>query len=226
MTRKSNSPAALALLGLAAVIAGCGSGTKQTAARTSPPPAATRAAATPAATATATPTAAATTTKPDTAKRPDSDGNGIPDSITVKGKVGDTLDLLGSGLSDNPNDHTKTDIKVTLKAVRGPFKGYQIPAGRELIGVDLHFADVGELPYENALPSGELTVSGGESGKQTSLIQLGGKNPCPNPSVKLKTGQSKDTCIAFEVPKTGKPQAFQYVSDSGYGDTGLWTLGS
>jgi hypothetical protein len=42
--------------------------------------------------------------------------------------------------------------------------------------------------------------------------------------VKIKAGQTKSTCIAFEVPKADKPQSFQYVSDSGFGDTGLWAL--
>ena len=33
-----------------------------------------------------------------------------------------------------------------------------------------------------------------------------------------------DTCIAFEVPKSGKLEAFQYITDSGFGDTGLWAF--
>jgi hypothetical protein len=113
---------------------------------------------------------------------------------------------------------------VTLKGMRGPFTGFDVPAGRELIGVELHFRNVGTLRYDDAQPHGQLTVEGGESGQQTSLIPVGGSNPCVDPSLKLKTGQSKDACLAFEVPKSEKPMAFEYVSDAGYGDTGLWSL--
>lgn len=206
MTRQLSISAVLAALGVATVLAGCGS---------SPQPA--RVVSSPVPEATATATAAAT-------DHPDGDGDGIPDVITVKGRRGDTLPLEGSGLNDDVDDHTKTKLRVTLKRVRGPFTGFDIPANRRLIGVDLRFVNTGRLVYDNPQPQGVLTVAGGETGKQTSLIKVGGKNPCVNPRLKLKTGQSEDVCIAFEVPKAGKPQTFQYISDSGYGDTGLWTL--
>jgi hypothetical protein len=190
-------------LGLALILAGCGSSDK------------------PAAKSQAALAAAATTTPTATAGGDD----GRKDPITVKGRVGDTLTLLGAGLNDDPSDKRKTKIKVTLKGMRGPFKGYELPAGRELIGVVLHFVNIGELVYDDPQPNGQLTVAGGETGKQTNLIQLnGGKDPCDDASLKLSTGKSKDVCIAFDVPKAEKPEALQYVSDSGYGDTALWQL--
>jgi hypothetical protein len=209
MTKPSITAAGLAALSLAAVLAGCGSSSEQTAA-----PAATHAA-----------KSTSSAVKSGQSKRPDSDGNGIPDVITVKGKIGDTLALQGSGLNDDPKDHSKTRIRVTLKAVTGPFKGFDIPKNRQLVGVQLRFVNTGKLAYNNPQPQGQLTVAGGETGKQTSLIAIGRKSPCDNPRVKLQTGQSKNVCIAFEVPKADKPLSFQYVSDSGYGDTGLWALG-
>jgi hypothetical protein len=201
--------ASIAALGLAAVLAGCGSGTQQASSDTQ----------------------AAKTTAQDTgklrkgtAKREDADNNGIPDAITVKGKLGDTLALQGSGLNEGSSDHTKTRIRVTLKGVEGPFKGFDTPKGRQLIGVELRFVNVGRLVYDNPLPQGELTVASGENAKQTNLIAIGRKSPCANPSVKLQAGQSKNVCIAFDVPKTEKPKSFQYVADHGFGDTGLWAL--
>jgi hypothetical protein len=199
-----NKASILAALGLAALVAGCGGGGSSPAA-------------------TATPTAHAAA-KSGGGQRSDADHNGIPDPITVKGSLGDTLALAGSGLNDDPNDHAKTRIRVTLKDVRGPFKGFDVPAGREVIGVDLHFVNVGGLVYKNAQPQGELIVAGRESGKQTLLIPLSAPNPCDEPSLRLAHGQAKDVCMAFEVPTANRPRTFQYVSDLGYGDRGLWSL--
>src|SRR5690348_9123345 len=54
---------------------------------------------------------------------------------TFDGNVGDTLSLQGPGLND-----VKTAVKVTLKSTRGPFKGYDLPKGRQLIGVVVRFS--------------------------------------------------------------------------------------
>jgi hypothetical protein len=209
MTKPPITAASIAALALAAVLAACGSSTEQDSASTQ------------AAKATKETTGKL---KKGTSKREDADNNGIPDAITVKGNIGDTLALQGSGLNDGSSDHTKTRVRVTLKGVKGPFKGFDIPKGRQLIGVELRFVNVGKLVYDNPLPQGELTVGSGENAKQTNLIAIGRKSPCDNPSVKLRAGQSKNVCIAFDVPKAEKPKSFQYVADHGFGDTGLWAL--
>jgi hypothetical protein len=169
------------------------------------------------ATATPSPEAAAKTAK----SRPDADGDGVPDAVTLKGKLGDTLTLEGAGLNAN---HTKSKIRVTLQGMKGPFSGFKVASNRQLIGVALKVKNVGKLKYDDPLPSGQLTGASGESGKQTSLIPFGGTNPCDNPSLKLKRGQSQTVCIAFEVPKKDKPRTFEFGTDSGFGDTGLWKL--
>jgi hypothetical protein len=171
----------------------------------------------------AAPTATATATGPvKTAKsRPDADGDGVPDAVTLKGRVGDTLTLEGAGLNTN---HTKSKIRVTLQGMKGPFQGFKVASNRQIIGVTLKVKNVGKLKYDDPLPGGKLTGASGESGKQTSLIPFGTANPCDNPSLKLKSGQSKTVCIAFEVPKKDKPRTFEFATDSGFGDTGLWKL--
>ena len=156
----------------------------------------------------------------------DDDGDGIEDPVTVKGALGDTLELNGSGLGNkDPSDHTKAKVAVTLSKVKGPFKGYQIKSNRKLIGLQFKFKNTGTLVYDNPLPNGKLKLVGGGSGKQTNLIQIdGSKDPCENPRLKLKPGKSKSVCIAFEVPKKGKLDTFSYTADSGYGDTAQWSL--
>jgi hypothetical protein len=193
--------ATLAALGLAAVIAGCGSSGGSSSSPASSP-----------------------SSNAAKSSRPDADNNGIPDPVTVKGALGDTLALQGSGLHDNPNDHTKARLRVTLKSVRGPFKHFNVPTGQKLVGVDLHFANVGKVVYANALPQGRLTLDGGGTAKQTTLIPLSGRNPCDDKSLKLQSGQAKDICIAFEIPKTSRPLSFLYASDYGYGDKAVWNL--
>ena len=192
----------LALLALGTALAACGGGgdDKPVAAKSSPVPESTP------------------------GKEVSSPKRSSDDPITVKGKLGDALTLVGSGLNDDPDDHSKTKIKVRLKGVRGPFKGFQIPSNRALVGVELEFTNVGAKLYDDPQPDGTLTVAGGESGKQTNLIPLSGANPCDNKSLKLHQGQSKSTCIAFDVPKREQPMALEYVADNGYGDTGLWSL--
>jgi hypothetical protein len=174
------------------------------------------------------PTAAKATPAATEAEMSDDDGDGIEDPVTVKGGLGDTLELNGSGLGNkDPSDHTKSKIAVTLSKIKGPFKGYQIKSNRKLIGLQFKFKNTGELRYDNPLPNGKLKLVGGASGKQTNLIQIdGSKDPCQNPSLKLKPGKSKSVCIAFEVPKKGKLDTFSYTSDSGYGDTAQWSLAS
>jgi hypothetical protein len=143
------------------------------------------------------------------------------DPMTVKGALGDTLELVGQPSYDKPS---KVKVKVTVKRLIGPFSGFNLDAGRKLIGLEVRFSNVGTAKFDDPLPGGRLAVSGGESGKQTSLISTGKKSPCDNPSIKLAPGQSKDVCIAYDIPKDGKPETFEYGVDSGYGDTGLWRL--
>lgn len=209
----------LALVGLSATVAGCGGGTKTvTSTIGDTTPAASTTATTPATTAASTTSADATTT---TTAASGADAN-KRDPITVKGKKGDTLTLYGSGLSGG--SHVKAKLKVTVKAVRGPFSGFNLPAGRKLIGVDMRISNIGTTTYKDYQPGGTLIVSSGETGKQTNLISGSGKSPCDNPRTILKPGQSKDVCVAFDVPKASSPKSFEYVADVGYGDTGFWTL--
>src|SRR4029079_4059031 len=112
--RVDRQPARLAGLGgllvLLALLAGCGSSGSEEAATGGAAGSSTAAEPTPAAT---------------EAEIKDDDGEGIEDPVTVKGALGDTLELNGSGLGNkDPSDNTKTKISGTLRQVKGPVKGF------------------------------------------------------------------------------------------------------
>jgi len=203
----------------ALLVSGCGGTTKTVTSTTTPPAASSPAAAS----ATAASTASTITPPASGATAPASDAR--KDPITVKGRKGDALTLLGQyATTASGAAKARVKVKVTLNAIRGPFRGFTLAAGHKLIGVDVHVVNLGAKTFSDPLPSGMLILVGGESGKQTNLISGSGSSPCDNPSLKLKQGQAADACVAFDVPKTSKLETFQFATDSGYGDTGLWRL--
>lgn len=207
--------------GVTVLIGGCG-GSATTKTVTVPATAGTSAETTPVPTTETT--APADTTSTDAAASGADDAT-REDPITVKGKQGDTLTLLGqyaTGNSGKPKPRIK--VEATLTGMKGPFSGFDLPKGHRLIGMTVRIKNVGAKTFSDPLPSGTLILVGGENGKQTNLITAG-DSPCDNPRLKLKTGEAKEVCIAFDVPTKAKLETFQFETDSGYGDTGLWRLG-
>ena len=206
-----------------AMTAGCGGGSKSSdttpaaADTTTQPPVETTAAAT----TTETTTTETAKASPGSTKRPDTNGDGTPDVQTFRGTIGDAFTLVGQPTYKKPS---KEAVKVTVLGVTGPFSGYNLDAGRKLIGIRVRFEGVGSKVYDDPQPNGQLTVTGGETGKQTSLITGTGKNPCDNPSLKLTKGETVTSCLAYDIPKSAKPRVFEYATSSGYGDTGIWKL--
>lgn len=210
----------LAAIAAALVIAGCGGDDEPDSPASTTPPATAPAAGTPTVPAESTP--AETTPAEQTGERADADDDGIPDLATHKGDLGDALTLLGQ---PGYKKQATEKVKVTVRAVKGPFSGFNIAKNHKLIGLSVRFYNAGDKPFSDPLPNGKLTATGGASGKQTNLIAVGKPSPCKNPRVNLKPGQSKDVCIAFDIPKSAKPVSFEYKASSGYGDTGIWQLG-
>lgn len=196
--------------------AGCGSSKSSNDATTQP-----AAATTTAATTTETTTTETAKASPGSTTRPDTNGDGTPDVQTFRGALGDSFTLVGQPGYKKPS---KEAVKVTVLGVTGPFSGYNLDPGRKLIGIRVRFEGVGSKRYDDPQPDGQLTVTGGETGKQTALITGSGKNPCDNPSLKLTKGKTVTECLAYDIPKSAKPRVFEYAASSGYGDTGVWKL--
>lgn len=204
------------LAGLSALMAGCGGDDNKSDSTPASTPATTQTAADTSTEATTTEAAEA---DPNSTERPDKDGDGTPDIQTFRGKLGDTFTLVGQ---PGYKEASKEAVSMTVLGTSGPFSGYNLDPGRKLIGIKVRFEGVGTKVYDDPQPNGQLTVTGGESGKQTSLITGSGKNPCDNKSLKLRKGQSVTSCLAFDIPEKAKPQVFEYGASSGYGDTGIW----
>jgi len=223
----------LVLAGALAALPGCGgssdSKSSSTAASTQPSsqttPTETAATDTATTDTTATDTGTETTAasggkaSPTSMVRPDTNDDGSPDEATFRGKPGDSFILVGQPGYKKPS---KEAAKVTVLGVTPPITGFDLGPGRKLIGIKVKFEGVGSKVFDDPQPNGQLTVTGGETGKQTSLISGSGKSPCDNPSLKLHKGQSKTSCLAFDIPKNAKPKVFEYAASSGYGDTGIW----
>lgn len=144
---------------------------------------------------------------------------------TVEGRLGDPLTLTGQPDYDASGNATPGETaEVTFTKVIGPFKGFDLPAGREMIGVRVTWKNVGDPPLDYPQPQATLTLVGGEKGKQTNLIMVGGESPCDNESVELTTGKSMNSCLAYEVPKGAKVESIEFAMSYGYGDTGIWTV--
>jgi len=200
---------------LAGLMSGCGGDDEETAT--------TPAASSPSSTTSAEETPAAETAKasPDSTGRPDTDGDGSPDPATFEGSLRDSFILVGQAGYKEP---AKEAVKMTVLRVIGPFKGFNVDKGNEIIGVKVRFEGVGDEPFDDPQPHAELTLASGAKGKQTSLIVVHGKDPCDNKRLKLKMGKKVSSCLAFEVKKNDEPTELKFVAASGYGDTGVWSL--
>lgn len=212
-----------ALVGAVVLLAGCGGDDEATTTTAAAPATETTAPAetTPAETTPAETTPAeAVEVSENSIERPDVDGDGTPDVQTFRGELGDTFTLVGQPTFKKAS---KEAAEVTMVEIVGPFSGFDLRPGNQLIGVTLRIKSVGEKPYKDPQPGGDL-IAGGESGRQTSLITGTGENPCDNPSLKLDKGESATVCIAYEISKKARPQTFEFAMSSGYGDVGIWKL--
>jgi len=128
-----------------------------------------------------------------------------------QGKIGDTLTVKG---------RARDILAVTLLRLQDPVKGYDVGAGKRVIGVTFEVKNVGKGKYED-FPTALLTTRDGES--SGSAISTGGS--CRSPSaIRLEPGQSKRFCLPFEVAKKAHVMTIQYEPDGGYGTPAVFVL--
>src|SRR4051794_21689830 len=172
-----------------AVIAGCGSsggGSSATQAAQTPSTATT------APTATTTTTAAQTTTdtaakenvkaSPDSTDRPDTNGDGSPDTQTFRGHTGDQFTLVGQPGYKKPS---RVAAKVKVLGLGGPYTGFDLHPGRQLIGVKVHLHGAGAKDLGDPDPPGQRTPTGRAPPHPASPPPGPGETPWPHPAPHL-----------------------------------------
>jgi hypothetical protein len=135
-------------------------------------------------------------------------------------KVGDTITLSGSA--------SGSKAAVTAMKVVDPTTstdGFSTPAaGSRYVAVQFQIQNTGTVAYDDAPSNGAKVID--VSGQQfdstlTSSVSAGPIFPA---SLKVPPGEKALGYIVFEVPTTSKVAAVQFSMDSGFSDSGEWTI--
>jgi hypothetical protein len=198
---------ALAVILAAIGLAACGSGGSSTSTHASSAP--------PASTAGAAAAAAAAAAKPGTPHTAERLTGTQSQPLELKSDYYN--DAAGGTIAPNP-----VDVKVSIVGLTKPITGFDTGKNSHVLGVKLHFDNVGREPFKDLQPHGTMTLADGSSAGATNLIAVGSKSPCDSTTVSLKPGMSGNSCSAFVVPNSTKPSVYQYQLSTG--DTGVWHL--
>jgi hypothetical protein len=142
----------------------------------------------------------------------------VPAKTTAK--VGDAITLSGNV--------TGSKAAVTAMKVVDPTTstdGFSTPAaGSRYVAVQFQIQNTGTVAYDDSPINGAKVIDA--SGQQfdatiTSSVSAGPVFPA---TVKLPPGEKALGYIVFEVPTTSKVTAVQFSMDSGFADSGEWTV--
>ena len=143
-----------------------------------------------------------------------------PATPAATGKLGDTLTLNGI---DPGSKAAITALKVVDPTTSTD--GISTPAaGTRYVAVQFQIQNTGTVPYNDAPDNGAnvTDASGHQFGYSTVYsVSAGPKFPA---TVTLTPGQKALGYIVFEVPKGSNVATVAFAMDSGYGDSGKWTV--
>lgn len=143
-----------------------------------------------------------------------------PATPAATGKLGDTLTLNGI---DPGSKAAITALKVVDPTTSTD--GISTPAaGTRYVAVQFQIQNTGTVPYNDAPDNGAnvTDVSGHQFGYSTVYsVSAGPEFPA---TVTLAPGQKALGYIVFEVPTGSNVAAVAFAMDSGYGDSGKWTV--
>jgi len=135
-------------------------------------------------------------------------------------KVGDTITLNGMD--------TGSKAKITAVKVVDPTTstdGISTPAaGSRYVAVEFQIQNTGTVPYEDAPDNGAKVIdTSGHQFDSTTVISVSA-GPLFEATVTLRPGEKAVGYTVFEVPKTSRVARVQFAMDSGYADSGQWTV--
>jgi hypothetical protein len=138
------------------------------------------------------------------------------DSSSGSAALGDSITL---GTLDDG------EIQVTPVEVKDPAtSGNQFiepDAGNRYVGVRVRINNTGDSVYEDSPSNGASVVDTKDVEWDADVFDA--VEPALG-TVKITPGDARVGWIAFEVDKQSKLRTFQFSTDSGFGDTGQWTL--
>lgn len=121
-----------------------------------------------------------------------------------------------------------TTLTATVTGYRVATGGQydKVPAGGQLVGVDLSLENTGSAPYSDSPGNGAaLTLTDGTPINPT--FPLGGDCVSSDfsSSTAIPAGATRSGCLAFKLKAGQEAADFRFTPDSGYADdTGTWTL--
>lgn len=153
--------------------------------------------------------------------------SGVKNSPDSSGHKGTTVAHLGDAITLSGND-TGSKISVTAVSVVDPTvatDGFSSPdAGNRYVAVRFRFTNTGTAAYDDSPSNGAKVID--DQGQQfdadlVEKIKAGVVLPA---QVKAAPGAVVSGYLVFQVPKTAKLAKVQFSMDSGFGETGEWTL--
>jgi hypothetical protein len=95
------------------------------------------------------------------------------------------------------------------------------PAGKRLVGVEIRLRNVGAKTYSDSPGNGADLVTGG--GKAIDATITTGGDCDTAGSLRVPRGQTRTTCLAFDVPDGARLKYFEFTLNSGFANqTGQW----
>jgi preprotein translocase subunit SecG len=144
-----------------------------------------------------------------------------PTPEPTKAKVGSAIILKGNGSEGS-------QVTVTVVKIVDPTKSsneFSTPTpGSRYVAVQFLITNTGTVPYSDSPSNGAklADVQGQQfTSTYTAGITAGVEMPA---SVKLTPGGKALGYITFEVPKASKVATVQFGMDSGFADTGEWSV--
>lgn len=130
---------------------------------------------------------------------------------TRRARLGQTLRLLGN---------VGTDIEVTLGQYIDSFPAgeFEVPAqGTRYVGVPVTVTNKSSRRLDDSLSNGARLITTDGETLRARLVST-----CTD-SISATKGESRQACVAFEVPFTTQIRQVEYQPSSGFGrETGVW----